>query len=54
MQDYEGFEGTIERYQKDSTPWWPEPAHPGDGAGRAEGESVHPREARRPLTLAPR
>jgi len=29
MQDYEGFEGTIERYQKDSTPWWPTPAHPG-------------------------
>ena len=32
MQDYEGFQGTIERYQKDSTPWWPTPAHPGDQA----------------------
>lgn len=27
-----GFKGNIERYQRDSTPWWPEPAHPRPGA----------------------
>ena len=32
MKDYEGFEGTIERTQAESTPWWPTPPHPGDGA----------------------
>ena len=26
------FEGVINRTQAESTPWWPTPAHPGDGA----------------------
>ncbi len=32
MKQYEPFEGRIERFQKDSTPWWPTPAHPGEDA----------------------
>jgi len=32
MKQYEPFEGRIERFQKDSTPWWPTPAHPGEEA----------------------
>ncbi|MCU1372239.1 MAG: arylsulfatase family protein [Ilumatobacteraceae bacterium] len=32
MKDYEGFQGSIERYQKDSTAWWPTPPHPGEDA----------------------
>ncbi len=32
MRHYEPFEGKIERLQKDSTPWWPTPAHPGTDA----------------------
>jgi arylsulfatase len=29
---HEPFEGTIARTHAESTPWWPAPAHPGDGA----------------------
>ncbi|HUY42240.1 MAG TPA: arylsulfatase [Acidimicrobiales bacterium] len=32
MQGYEPFEGTIGRTLADSTPWWPTPPHPRDGA----------------------
>lgn len=32
MQGYEPFEGTIGRTHKESTPWWPTPAHPGEQA----------------------
>ncbi len=32
MKSYEPFEGTIQRTQAESTPWWPTPAHPGDDA----------------------
>ena len=28
----EGFEGTIGRTHRESTPWWPEPPHPGEAA----------------------
>lgn len=32
MTGYEPFEGEIARTQAESTPWWPTPPHPGDGA----------------------
>jgi len=32
MSQYEPFEGEIARYQAESTPWWPTPPHPGEGA----------------------
>ena len=32
MQSYEPFGGVIKRIQAESTPWWPEPAHPREGA----------------------
>ncbi|HUY43992.1 MAG TPA: sulfatase-like hydrolase/transferase, partial [Acidimicrobiales bacterium] len=32
MQGYEPFEGTIGRTLADSTPWWPTPQHPREGA----------------------
>src|SRR3954469_23064321 len=32
FEPYEPFEGNIERLQKDSTPWWPTPPHPVEGA----------------------
>jgi len=32
MQGYEPFEGTIGRTLADSTPWWPTPPHPREGA----------------------
>lgn len=32
MSERSDFQGTIARYQRDSTPWWPEPAHPGADA----------------------
>ncbi|MFN8019266.1 MAG: arylsulfatase [Acidimicrobiales bacterium] len=32
MKDYEGFQGHIGRTQAESTPWWPTPPHPGEGA----------------------
>ncbi len=32
MTQYEPFEGTIGRTHEESTPWWPTPAHPGEGA----------------------
>jgi arylsulfatase len=32
MQQYEPFDGVIARTEAESQPWWPVPAHPGDGA----------------------
>ncbi len=32
MKSYERFDGVINRTQAESTPWWPTPAHPGEGA----------------------
>ena len=32
MQQYEPFDGVIARTQAESQPWWPVPAHPGEGA----------------------
>ncbi len=32
MKQYEPFEGAIGRTQAESQPWWPTPAHPGEGA----------------------
>jgi len=32
MKTYEPFEGVIGRTEAESTPWWPTPPHPGEGA----------------------
>src|SRR5215213_1671734 len=32
MKQYEEFGGTIGRTHRESEPWWPTPAHPGDEA----------------------
>ncbi len=32
MQSYEPFGGVIKRTEAESTPWWPDPAHPREGA----------------------
>ena len=32
MKQYEPFEGAIGRTEAESQPWWPTPAHPGEGA----------------------
>jgi arylsulfatase A-like enzyme len=32
MRTYGDFEGSIGRTQAESTPWWPTPTHPGEGA----------------------
>lgn len=32
MSERDSFQGRIERYQRDSTPWWPEPKRPSTGA----------------------
>ena len=32
MQQYEPYEGVIGRTLAESTPWWPDARHPGEGA----------------------
>ena len=32
QQRFDPFEGNITRFEKDATPWWPTPPHPGDQA----------------------
>jgi arylsulfatase A-like enzyme len=32
MKSYDRFDGVIGRTQAESTPWWPSPKHPGEGA----------------------
>ena len=32
QQQFDTFEGEITRFEKDATPWWPTPPHPGDQA----------------------
>ena len=50
MADHERFEGTIGRTLAESTPWWPEPPHP--GRGRPERRRDPDRRPRlRPLRL---